>query len=147
MSHFETRVLAQNPAPDTKSYRAAIAAIIRDIQHRARETDQQTADRLGVSVGTIRNARDEKADLSGLTLAKIGSLYGNEALAPFAALSARECDVCENVIPSMAAAMSALALAKGPKERFDALPAIKECVEALHSLVLSTERERLRVVA
>ena len=38
----------------------AVANIIRDIQRDAHETDQCTADRIGVSIGTVRNARDEK---------------------------------------------------------------------------------------
>lgn len=45
-----TNVLLPFALPDTKSLRRAAANIIRDIQREHEETDQATADRLGVSI-------------------------------------------------------------------------------------------------
>ncbi len=139
-------VLLPFAAPDTKSLRRAVAAIIRDIQHQHHETDQDTADKLGVSVGTIRNARNEAADLGALTIAKIGAIYGGEAVAPYTALWANDTQGAPEALPALADAMAALSRAKGPKGKMDALPAVKDCIEALGAFVTATERERLRLV-
>lgn len=64
------------------SYRAAVAGIVRSIQNRHSESDQDTADRLGVSAATVGNARNEKGDLSAITLLRIGKEYGLDAISP-----------------------------------------------------------------
>jgi transcriptional regulator with XRE-family HTH domain len=64
------------------SYRRAVAAIVRNIQAQNRESDQDSADRIGVSAATIGNARNEKGDLAATTLLKIGAVYGLEAIGP-----------------------------------------------------------------
>lgn len=133
--------------PDTKSLRRAAANIIRDIQRDHEETDQQTADNLGVSVGTIRNIRNEAADIGSLVLAKIGARYGEETLAPYHALYVGDPGDCAEPLSLMADAMAAIARAKGPKAEFDALPAVKDAVEALTAWTMTIERKRLRAVA
>lgn len=75
-------VLQRNMALTQNSMQAAISSIISGIQADTLETDQDTADRLGVSAGTIANARNRKAALSMLTTMKIGEVYGLERLAP-----------------------------------------------------------------
>jgi len=87
-----SNVLLPFGLPDTKSLRRAAANILRDIQRDNEETDQCTADKLGVSVGTIRNIRNEMGDISSLTLAKIGRVYGEAALKPYEALYAGPAD-------------------------------------------------------
>ena len=69
--------------PTQKSLRSAVAHIIRDVQRDHSETDQCTADRLGVSIGTIRNARNESADLGAVTIARIGAVYGAAYVDPY----------------------------------------------------------------
>lgn len=140
-------VLLPFALPDTKSLRRAAANIIRDIQRDREETDQQTADNLGVSVGTIRNIRNEACDIGALTIARIGAVYGEEAVAPYEALYASGGNVAGEPMAALADAMAALARAKGPKGQMDALPAVKDCIEALNAWALSVERTRLRVVA
>lgn len=61
---------------------AAVSSIILGIQRDAAETDQDTADRLGVSAGTVANARNRRGSLSTLTLLRIGKEYGLDRLAP-----------------------------------------------------------------
>lgn len=60
----------------------AVGSIVKGIQLDTNESDQDTADRLGVSSGTIANARNGKAALSMLTVMKIGEVYGLHRLAP-----------------------------------------------------------------
>lgn len=142
-------VLLPLALPDTKSLRRAAANILRDIQREHEETDQQTADNLGISVGTIRNIRNEQGDISSLTLAKIGRVYGEAAVGPYEALYAPGPD--DEVEPAMvqllADALSAVSRAKGPKGELDALPAVKDLIEGATAWVIARERFRLRGVA
>lgn len=134
--------------PDTKSLRRAAANILRDVQREHEHTDQQTADALGVSIGTIRNIRNEQSDISSLTLARVGAVYGKEAVRPYLALLDREpTDDTPAPLPALGDAVAALSRARGLKGELDALPAIKEAVEALNAFVSRTERKRLRVVS
>lgn len=143
------KVLLPLPLPCTKSLRAAVASIIRDIQHAHHETDQQTADRLGVSVGTIRNARNEMADLGALTIARIGALYNPEAVAPYNALygataHATYPSVCDP-LPELGRAVASLAAIRtgSAKDRLDALPTLKAASAALDAYITSIEGLRL----
>lgn len=133
--------------PNTKSLRAAVACIIRDIQREHHETDQDTADKLGVSIGTVRNARNEQADLGALTIAKIGAIYGADAVAPYHALYGAHAHgiAAHDAAPisELAEAVAALTRAAGPKARLDALPALKEASEALAGYIISLERWRV----
>lgn len=140
-------VLLPMSLPNTKSLRAAVACIIRDIQREHHETDQDTADKLGVSVGTVRNARNEQADLGALTIAKIGAVYGAECLAPYHALYGATAHgaAAHDAAPlaELAEAMAALAKSDGPKARLDALPILKAAQEALGGYVVTLERWRV----
>jgi transcriptional regulator with XRE-family HTH domain len=66
------------------SYRDAVKEIIDHIG--AGLTDQELADRIGCSAGTISHARNKKGNLSPVTLAHIGDEFGPEALQPYADL-------------------------------------------------------------
>ena len=74
--------LGDRPTLTQSSYRRAVAAIVRSIQANKHESDQDTADRLGVSAATVGNARNEKGDLAPLTLLRIGAVYGLDAINP-----------------------------------------------------------------
>lgn len=129
--------------PDTKSLRRAAANIVRDIQREHEETDQETADRLGVSVGTIRNIRNEASDIGSLTIARIGAVYGEESVAPYEALYAFHGRAQGEPMAELADAISALSKARGPKAKLDALPTLKAAAEALSAYITIVERERL----
>jgi hypothetical protein len=79
-------MLGDRIALTQNSYRLAIAGIIRSIQARHQESDQDSADQLGCSAATIGNARNEKSDLSPVPMLKIGKEYGLDALQPVAML-------------------------------------------------------------
>ncbi|MFX8327764.1 hypothetical protein ABTL71_19070, partial [Acinetobacter baumannii] len=66
--------------PTQSALRSAVANIVKDLQLRCDESDVEMAEKLGVSAGTIANARNKKSDLSALTIAKIGAVYGTDAI-------------------------------------------------------------------
>jgi hypothetical protein len=145
--------------PTQKLLRQAVANIIRDIQRDHKESDQCTADRLGVSDGTVRNARNERADLNALTIARIGAVYGPRYVDPYNALYGATaqplqptqadplCDLARavSIICDMRRADSQGGHAETPKEQLDALPQLKATRAALDSYIASIER--LRAVA
>ena len=68
--------------PIQKSYRAAVAACVRQIKARHSLNNVSLADALGCSDQTIANAENEETDLSGVTLMRMAWTYGEEAIAP-----------------------------------------------------------------
>lgn len=151
MHNQPNNVLLPFMLPTQKQLRAAVAAIIRDIQRDHDETDQCTADRLGISIGTVRNARNETTDLSALTIAKIGAIYGKKAVGPYNALYDETLHASggnEDIpLQSLAKAIAVLSeLQNGShKQRFDALPTLRTACTDLEGFIASIER--LRIVA
>lgn len=143
--------------PTQKSLRAAVASMIRDIQRDAHESDQCTADRLGISIGTVRNARNETADLNALTIARIGAVYGASYVDPYNALyGATAQPVATNHVDPLADMARAVATicdmrradghggaVETPKEQLDALPSLKSARAALDAYIAGIERMRL----
>lgn len=82
MTQRSTNVLTHRKTPTANCYLNAVAEIIRRTQ--GDMTDCEYAERIGVSEGTVQNARNRKAKLSGETLARIGHEFGPAALDPFA---------------------------------------------------------------
>ena len=152
-----TNVLLPLRLPTQKELRSAVANIIRDIQRDHKETDQCTADRLGISIGTVRNARNETADLASLTIAKIGVVYGASYVNPYNALYGATATAVpretEDPLCHMARAVSRICdmrcpdgpggATETPKELLDALPDLKRARAALDGLIARTEKLRL----
>lgn len=110
-----TNVLQRLPRPTQKSYRDAVAKIIKAIQDECDLSDAELADRLGCSGPTVANARNKRTDLSGVTLANIEREFGPAALDPFLALGgsravpmATACVAEPNAMLPLAAALHAL---------------------------------------
>lgn len=78
----QRNVLPRRSRPTTKSYRAAVKRIVTSVQGLHELTDPELAERLGCSVGTIRNARNEAGNLDGVTLINIEYEFGPSALDP-----------------------------------------------------------------
>ncbi len=150
-------VLLPMQLPTQNSLRSAVGNMIRDIQRDHRETDQDTADRLGVSKGTVVNARNGTTDLNALTIARIGAVYGADYVNPYNALyGATATSVqreTEDPLCHMARAVSRMCdmrcpdgpggATETPKELLDALPDLKRARAALDGLIARTERLRL----
>lgn len=134
------------PLPTTDGVRTAIANVIRDIQREHDLTDLQLAAKIEVHPNTISRARNKQGTLDNEAMAKLGAVYGPEAMRPYTVLWEREATDGDDVMLTLGRAVAALAAAKGPKGRMDALPTIKDCIEALNALVIATERDRLRLV-
>lgn len=156
MPDRRNNVLLPMALPTQKSLRAAVASIIRDIQAAVSETDQDTADRLGVSIGTVRNARNETADLNAATLARIGAIYGAAYLDPYHRLYGARAEslhpVLTDPLASLAAAVSSICrmrdpdgpggVSETPKELLDNLPTFKEAARDLTAYIARIERMR-----
>ena len=78
----DPKVLADCPALTQSSYRSAVAAIVNSLKAEFRESDQDMADRLGCSKATINNASNQRGNLDGVTLLRIGREYGLTRLGP-----------------------------------------------------------------
>lgn len=147
-------VLLPIALPTQSSLRRAVAGIIRAVQLDHKLTDEEMADAIGVSAGTIANARNEKSDLNAATIARIGHRYGAERLDPYAALygarnvplDAQDADA----LPSLSGAVHRLAVAQSPAskggaslvhdELLDMLPELREAQRAINALICRAER-------
>ncbi len=157
MASAADNVLLPLRLPTQKELRAAVANMIRDIQREHGETDQDTADRLGVSIGTVRNARNESADLNALTIARIGAVYGPHYVDPYNGLYGATATpvqkATDDPLCHLARAVSTICdmrcpdgpggSVELPKEKLDALPALRAARASLDSYIAGIERLRL----
>jgi hypothetical protein len=82
----DRNVLPVNSVDERNDYRSAIARILLDIQRDTGRTHVEIADEIDVSLGTISNAANKKADLSPTYLKRLGQAYGGHYLDPYHAL-------------------------------------------------------------
>lgn len=157
MASDPRNVLLPMRLPTQKSLRAAVANVIRDIQRDHAESDNCTADRLGISVGTVRNARNETTDLNALTIARIGAVYGPHYLDPYNNLYGATATLVnrDSVDPlaHMAKAVSQICdmrcpngpggVRELPQEQFEALPDLRAAYASLGAYIGRIERLRL----
>jgi transcriptional regulator with XRE-family HTH domain len=154
MTQKRASVLLPMPMPTQKSLRAAVAQIIRRVQLEKHLTDEELADELGISIGTVRNARNEQADLNATTIARIGAKFGGEVLDPYAALyGARNVPIEVSdldALPSLTGSVHRLAVAQSVgseggaqithTELLAMMPEIRAAQAALNALVARAER-------
>jgi DNA-binding XRE family transcriptional regulator len=144
VADLKQRVLFDS-LPTRKVLRTAIATIIRAIQLEAELSDEEMGRRIGVSATTVRNARNEDADLNALAIASIGAAFGEDKLQPYADLfngqiMPRRLASCDPV-PALASAITALSTAKTPKERADCLPKLRISRDVLNNVIATTEQD------
>lgn len=154
MTDLRHNVLLPVAMPTQKALRAAVANIIRMVQAAHSETDEQTGDALSVSIGTIRNARNEQTDLNAVTIARIGARYGSETLDAYAALYGARNVPLEagdaDALPSLTASVHRLAVAQSPesdggttithRELLAMRPELEAAVRAINGLLARAER-------
>lgn len=147
-------VLLPIALPTQSSLRRAVAEIIRGVQLDRKLTDEEMADEIGVSAGTVSNARNEKSDLNAATIARIGHRYGVERLDPYAALyGARNVPIDaedKDALPSLSGSVHRLAVAKSPDspggdkvthcELLDMLPDLRAAQRAINALICRAEK-------
>lgn len=159
MQQRTNNVLLPMACPSQSSLRSAVANMIRDIQRDYHESDQDTADNLGVSAGTISNARNSKADLGAVTIARIGHKYGAHYVDPYHRLygaCAQTLQISQSdPLAPLAESVATLCRMRSqeseggrletPKEQLDALPILKNAARELTAYIASIES--LRVAA
>ncbi len=157
MASRANNVLLPMMLPTQSSLRSAVSNIIRDIQRDHGETDQDTADQLGVSKGTIVNARNGTTDLNALTIARIGAVYGPHYVDPYNGLYGATATpvqkATDDPLCHLARAVSTICdmrcpdgpggAVELPKEKLDALPALRAARASLDSYIAGIERLRL----
>jgi DNA-binding XRE family transcriptional regulator len=130
--------------PTRKQLRIAVATIVRSVQLQQHLTDDDMAQAIGVSAGTIRNARNEEADLGALAILSIGKRFGEQAIQPYAdligalltPLHANHVDP----VPALGTCIGSLSNARNLKDRRDALPAMRIARDALNNCITETEQ-------
>lgn len=68
--------------PSGRSYRAAVAQVIREIKARKKLSNEALAEEIGCSESTVYNAERESGNLEAVTLLNIAYRFGEEAIAP-----------------------------------------------------------------
>lgn len=157
MPDARNNVLLPMAMPTQSSLRSAVGNMIRDIQRDNRETDQDTADKLGVSKGTIVNARNGATDLNALTIARIGAVYGSHYVDPYHALYGATASpvqkASDDPLCHLARAVSTICdmrcpdgpggMVEMPKEKLDALPTLRAARASLDAYIAGIEKLRL----
>lgn len=149
-----SNVLRVNTVEEQTAYRNAVAQIILDVQRETGCTHIQIAEAIDVSLGTISNAANKKADLNATYLKRIGSHYGAHFLDPFLALfGARSVPLnrggSRDVLPLMMRAGTKIAEARdkdGPggerelhTEKLGYLPELKRLQAEMSKLICEIE--------
>lgn len=68
--------------PTSKSYRVAVAQIIREVKARHRLSNEALAELIGCAEQTVANAENECGDLTAVILLNLGYAFGEEAIEP-----------------------------------------------------------------
>lgn len=146
--------LRVNAAEEQASYRKAVAEILRTVQTEEEVTLLEISEKIDVSLGTISNAANKKADLSSVYLNRIGQAYGPHYLDPYAALSGgrmirREPAASNDILPALGLIAHRIAVARsrpGAVEHLpDQLAYLPDLVRIYHdigALICAIEKKR-----
>ena len=150
-------VLRLNAREETEKYRTAISDIIGNVQRDYKLTDIELSDAIDVSVGTIANARNKRADLNAVYLKRIGQLYGVSYLDPYARLSGGrfvpiEPQAGADVLPFLTMASHQIASARSPdseggvsetlREQLNMLPDLRKLYRELGAVIAGIENRK-----
>ncbi len=72
--------------PSSRSYRAAVAQVVREVKAKHGLNDERLAELVGCDKDTIRNAENEGTNLNAVTLFSVAYAFGEEAIEPVRAL-------------------------------------------------------------
>lgn len=157
MTHFTTNVLRVNEVEEREEYRSAVAEILRNVQNDHRVTLLEISEAIDVSLGTVSNAANKKADLSATFLRRIGSVYGPHMLDPYVRLSGgrivpRESGDDGDILPVLMIAGTHIATARSPsspagavetlREKMGYLPELRRLRRETDALIGKIEAER-----
>lgn len=154
MSENAPNVLRVNEVEEQEDYRKAVARIIVDIQRDTGKSLLEIAGEIGVSVGTISNAANRKADLSTVFLNRLGARYGVQRLSPVMKLAGGRVVPInandEDPLPRLLAAALKIGEARDPnsdggevethRELASMLPDLIKASRALSGMIARAER-------
>ena len=150
-------VLRVNAVEEQAAYRNAVAEILRDIQSDHEVTLLDISEKIDVSLGTISNAANKKADLNATYLNRLGQAYGAHVLDPYAALAGgrmvpKDPGDSEDVLPVMTMATARIAAARCPsspggpsetlREQLGYLPDLRRLQRELAALIGKIETRK-----
>lgn len=150
-------VLRVNAVEEQAAYRQAIAEILRNIQLDYDTTLQEIAEKIDVSLGTISNAANKKADLGAIYLNRLGRAYAPHVLDPYAKLAggrvvARESGDEKDVLPILTMTAAQIAEARSPhspggvvetlRERLGYLPFLRTLRRQTDALIKDIEDQK-----
>lgn len=149
MALIERNVLRVNSVEETARYRNAVSQILLSVQQEHGLTLHEIAETIDVSLGTISNAANKKADLSPTYLQRLAQAFGPTVLDPFTAMSGGRVVPLEpqeiDALPSLTATVHSIAQARSDKGRIThnellaMLPNLKEAQAAITSLIMKAE--------
>lgn len=157
MPHRTINVLRVNEVEEREEYRSAVAEILRNVQADYGVTLLEIAETIGVSLGTISNAANKKADLSATFLQRIGRAYGPHELDPYYRLSggravARADSSDGDIMPILMNTGAQIAQARSPsspggpveilREKLGYLPELRRLRRETDALIARIEAER-----
>src|SRR5690606_15426484 len=140
------------------AYRSAVARIILNIQSESHKTYVEIAEDIDVSVGTISNAANKKADLNAVYLQRLQRRYGAHTLDPLLALNGCRAVPIEaadddELLPDILLAAHKLSVAMSPKspggirvihsELLDAEQVIAKAMRGLSGLLVRANSIRM----
>jgi hypothetical protein len=132
-----------NSLPTRKELRAAVATIVRSLMLEHSLVDEEFGRQIGVSASTVRNARNEDADLGALAIATIGRVFGEDSCQPYAELMGAQLmprtGSDNNPVPALGQAIAKLSVVSGGKSRKDALPEARAARDALNNFIQRAE--------
>lgn len=145
MPHKAKEISLPLLCPDTTSLRSAASAILADIHRDTGDTYEQIGKRLEVHKNTVASWANQLNDIGALNLAKLGAIYGKAYLRPYETLYEGAVEHSTNPLPEMARAVSILAsMDKGtPKQKLDAMSAMRDAYAAMGAFMSEVERMRL----
>jgi hypothetical protein len=152
-----TNVLLRRSRPTKNSYRKAVKQIILDLQAQNSLNDEELAELIGCSGPTVANARNERNNLDGVTLANIEYEFGHGAINPFLALGnsravpqGAHCDTDGNPALKVSEALTAIIQTQRPDseqgsdtsdaEAAGILAELRDARRALDALIVRGER-------
>ncbi len=154
MASHPCNVLRVNGVEETADYRKAVSRILANLQRDHDLTLLDIAERIDVSLGTVSNAANRKADLSPTYVQRLGKVFGPEVLNPIAALSGGRIVPLEtdeaDALPSLSASVHRLAVAQSSTspggqsithgELLAMLPELRAAVASINALIVRGER-------
>lgn len=152
----ERNVLRVNAVEETAAYREAVAEILRNVLNDYRCTLAEIAETIDVSLGTISNAFNKKADLNPLFLNRLGKAYGATYMTPYVRLCGGIVQPLEgsthDVLPLMLQTGAEIAQARSAtspagvietlRERLGYLPRLRKLYRDVGELICAIEQER-----